>query len=81
VPLEIPNWRAKAILAQMGLLETVENIIAAIPESQKTIVSLAWNGDAKLARKGITVASLAAALGFDELQIDDLFIRAGALEI
>jgi hypothetical protein len=81
VPREIPNWRAKVILAQMGLLSTVEAAIAALPEPEHTVARLAWGGDAKLARSGKTVLSLAAALGLDDDQVDALFIAAEALEV
>lgn len=81
VPREIPNWRAKVILAQMGLLATVEAAIAALPEPDRTVASLAWGGDAKLARRGKTVLGLAAALGLTPDQVDALFIAAEALEV
>jgi len=41
----------------------------------------AWNGDAKLARRGKTVLGLAAALGLTDAQVDALFIAADALEV
>ena len=81
VPREIPNWRAKVILASMGLLKTVEAAIAALPEPDRTVASLAWGGDAKLARRGKTVLGLAAALGLSDAQVDDLFIAAEAIEV
>jgi hypothetical protein len=81
VPREIANWRAKVILAQMGLLAAVESAIAALPEPDRTVASLAWNGDAKLARRGKTVLGLAAALGLSADQVDQLFIAAEALEV
>lgn len=80
VPREIQNWRGKAILAQMGLLATVEGAIAALPEPERTVAGLAWNGDAKLARNGKTVLGLSAALGLSDAQVDALFIAAEALE-
>jgi hypothetical protein len=81
VPREIPNWRVKVILAQMGLLTAVEAAIAALPEPDRTVASLAWGGDAKLARRGKTVLGLAAALGLSADQVDQLFIAAEALEV
>lgn len=81
VPREIPNWRAKVILAQMGLLPTVEAAISALPEPDRTVASLAWGGDAKLARRGKTVLGLASALGLTADQVDQLFIAAEALEV
>lgn len=81
IPREIPNWRAKAVLATMGLTEQVNAIIAALPEPQRTVVTAAWTGDAKLARAGQTVLALGAALGMSSEQIDALFIAAEAIEI
>lgn len=81
VPREIPNWRAKVILSSMGLLPSVEAGIAALPEPEKTVATLAWYGDAKLARTGKTVLSLSSALGLTAEQIDQLFIAAEALEV
>jgi hypothetical protein len=81
VPLEIPNWRAKAILATMGLTAQVDAILASLPEPQRTVVTAAWQGDAKLARQGSTVLALAQALGMSAEQIDTLFIAAEAIEI
>jgi hypothetical protein len=81
VPREIPNWRAKAVLATMGKLTAVEAAIASLPEPDHTIVSLAWAGDAKLARRGKTVVGLAAALGLSSDEVDALFIAAEAIEV
>ncbi|TXH15601.1 MAG: hypothetical protein E6R03_06925 [Hyphomicrobiaceae bacterium] len=81
VPREIPNWRANAMLAKLGLLETVEQAISSIPEPQRTVVMLAWNGDAKLARNGPTVLSLAGTLGLTPEQLDAIFIEADLLNI
>lgn len=81
VPSEIPNWRAKAMLAKLGMLETVEQAIAGIQEPQRTVVMMAWNGDAKLARNGPTVLSLAASLGLSSDQLDAIFIEADSLNI
>lgn len=81
IPREIPNWRAKAVLAAMGLTDQVNAIIAALPEPQRTVVTAAWTGDAKLARAGQTVSALGAALGMTSEQIDALFIAADAIRI
>lgn len=81
VPREIPNWRAKAVLATMGKLAAVEAVIASLPDPDRTIVSLAWGGDAKLARRGKTVLGLAAALGLSSDEVDALFIAAEAIEV
>lgn len=81
IPREIPNWRAKAILGSMGLTDQVNGIIAALPEPQRTVVTAAWAGDAKLARHGQTVTALGSALGMTAAQIDALFIAADSIQI
>lgn len=81
VPREIPNWRAKAVLAQMGLLDAVTDGINALPEPDRTVAALAWAGDAKLARYGKTVLALAPRLSLADKQVDQLFIAAEAIEV
>lgn len=81
IPREIANWRAKAILATMGLTAHVDAIITSLPEPQRTIVMAAWAGDAALARRGSTVLALASALALTPDQVDDLFIAAAAIQI
>jgi hypothetical protein len=81
VPREIPNWRAKAVLATMGKLAAIETAIESLPDPERTIVSLAWGGDAKLARRGKTVLDLASALGPSSDEVDALFIAAEAIEV
>lgn len=81
VPREIPNWRAKAMLAGMGLLDAVGSAINALPEPDRTVAALAWAGDAKLARHGKTVLALAPALGLTDAQVDALFIAAEGIEV
>jgi hypothetical protein len=65
----------------MGLLDPINAAIAAMPNPDRTVASLAWHGDAKLARRGKTVLGLAAALGLTDAQVDALFIAADALEV
>lgn len=81
IPREIQNWRAKAVLAGMGLLDTINAAIEAMPEPDRTVARLAWHGDAKLARRGKTVLGMAAALGLTGTQVDALFTAAAALEV
>ncbi|MDH4443829.1 MAG: hypothetical protein QE267_01725 [Akkermansiaceae bacterium] len=67
---EIVNWGAKAMLATKGMLGNVEATIAALPKPQRTVVSLAWAGDAKLARNGQTVLVPAKMLGLSPARLD-----------
>lgn len=81
VPREIANWRAKAVLESMGLTSGVEAFLAALPEPQRTVAALAWNGDAKMVRESPMVNALANALELTPEQVDAMFIAAEAITI
>ena len=81
VPREIPNWRCKAVLTQMGLITQVEAIMAALAEPDRTIAQLAWHGDGKVARRGKTVLGLAQVLGLSDDQVDAMFVAADKIEV
>lgn len=81
VPREIPNWRAKAILATMGKLDAVDALIAAMPEPEATVMRLAWHGNAALARRSQTVRNLGQALGLTPADLDVFFISADAINL
>jgi hypothetical protein len=65
----------------MGLLNQVEAIMDALPEPDRTVARLAWNGDGKVARHGKTVLGLASVLNLTPAQIDAMFIAAEAIEV
>ena len=81
VPREIANWRAKVALATMGKLLSVNSFLTSLPEPDRTAVTLAWNGDAKILRQSPMVATIADFLQLSPDEIDNLFIAAAALEI
>lgn len=81
VPREIENWRAKAVLAAMGLTALVEGALIALPEPQRSLITVAWHGGAKVARRGPAVLGIASALGLTDAQLDAMFIQAAALVI
>lgn len=81
VPYEISLWRAKAVLAASGLLETVEAMIVALPAPDGDIVRLAWNNAAPLVRDGATIAALAPQMGLTDEQIDNMFRQAANLTV
>jgi hypothetical protein len=80
-PMEISNWRCKAVLFSMGLLPQVEELLDQLPEPQRTIVNLAWNSDAKVARNSPLVQTLAGALNLTSTQVDTLFKTAAQLTL
>lgn len=81
VPREIPNWRCKAVLTQMGLIDQVTAIMDSLPEPDRTIAQLAWHGDGKVARRGKTVLGLAQVLCLSDAQVDEMFVAADKIEV
>ena len=81
VPREIANWRAKAVLSGLGLLDSASAALDALPEPARTVARLAWTGDAKLSRSSPAVAFIAASIGLSESQLDRLFIDGEALVV
>jgi hypothetical protein len=84
----LANWRAffavtmrqaRLALSQQGLLATVEDAIALIPEPDKTAVSIEWEYAAIVERGSSWVATMASALGLNDEQMDDLFKLAATL--
>jgi hypothetical protein len=61
--------QARLALSQQGLLATVQSNIEALPEESQ----IEWEYAAVVERNSPLVASLGAALGLTETQLDDLF--------
>ena len=59
----------------------MEAFFATLPEPQRTVAMLAWNGDAKVARRSATIQALTSALGWTDSQVDAMFIAADAIQI
>lgn len=76
VPLSVPLWRARAALAEAGLLGAVNAAIAA----QGGPVSEWWEYGVEVERAHPRIAEIAAALGLTSAQIDSLFRRAAVIE-
>ncbi len=81
IPRELPNWRIKAVLAGMGLLTGAEAALESLPDPQKTVARLAWNGDAHLSRTSPAVRFIAAEIGLSEAVLDQVFLDAEELVV
>ena len=66
------RFQAKAALMQAGLLDAAEAAIAA----SDTLTRLAWAEAVEYRRDSPAIASIAAALGLTDAQVDDLFRAA-----
>jgi hypothetical protein len=77
VPYLLANWRVKAVLDIEGMTATVEDLIAALPDSsEKVVITRAWNGNGDVFRDSATVATLQGVLGLTDLQVDQMFTLA-----
>ncbi len=77
VPQTVTRFQALAALHLAGHLEAVKAIMAA-PETP-VLTKLAWDNALSFERASPTLASLAAALGLTDADLDALFAQAAAL--
>ena len=76
VPQVVSRFQARAALAMVGLLTSVENAIAS---SNNIIAQLAWADAVQFERNSPTIAAMASALDLTEEQVDDLFRTASKI--
>jgi hypothetical protein len=74
VPPSVSRFQARAALADAGLLSQVETLMADAATPLRT--KLAWTDAQDFERSSPTVASMAAALGLTDTQLDQLFVTA-----
>lgn len=71
--------QARLELSKRNLLTNISQIIALIPEPDKTVVEIEWEYAVSIERNSPWVIQLGSALGLDEEGLDDLFKAASAL--
>lgn len=72
--LSVSPFQAKAALQLAGLLEAVESYMA--DPTADPIVRLAWQHASHYQRQSPTVLAMAAAFGWTDEQLDQLFVTA-----
>jgi hypothetical protein len=75
VPPVVAAWKGKTVLAQHGLLATVEAAVAAAGG----MVAIAWAGATEWRRDSDFLTALAGAVDLGDSEIDDLFREADAI--
>jgi hypothetical protein len=76
VPSVIPAWKGRAALREAGLLDAVEAAVTAAGGR----VQDAWSGASEWDRRSDFLQALAAVLGLDNLQVDQMFRDAAAIQ-
>jgi hypothetical protein len=79
VPRSITMRQARTALLNAGLLDTVDGLIAGMPEDAGKKARIDWDYSSEMMRDWPLVNTLAPALGLSSSQLDDLFIAAGKL--
>ena len=74
VPVSVTRFQALAVLSAGGYLPAIRAHIAALDEDN--VQRLAWENAADWERTSPTLNALAAMLGLDAAQVDELFIAA-----
>lgn len=77
VPATVTRFQALAVLAAGGYLDTVRTYINTLDVNN--VQRLAWENAADWERTSPTLNALAAMLGLDDTQVDDLFIAASSI--
>lgn len=79
VPDVITMRQARLALLVAGLLDDIDNAIAALPEPHKSAAKIEWEYSSQVQRNNGFVDKLAPMLGMSKEQIDDLFIAGSKL--
>lgn len=80
IPETVPLWAFRAILTVQGLAPTVENLILALPEPQKTVAYTQWHYGNFIDRSHPLINALGSQIGLTSEQIDNVFIEASKLK-
>ena len=80
VPQEVTMRQGKLALLHFGLLDTVDQLISAMPGVQGKAARIEWEYATVIKRTSPLVTSLTQYLGLTEDQFDELFILAATFE-
>lgn len=78
-PSSVTMRQARLALHSAGLLQSVDDAIAAMPEPDQTAARIEWDYASRVERSSQFVAMLGAAIGLDDAQMDELFMAASIL--
>lgn len=79
LPESVTMRQARLALLAAGLLQSVEDAIAAMPEPGQTAARIEWGYASTVERSSQFVAMLGSAIGLDDAQMDELFLSASLL--
>jgi hypothetical protein len=81
VPEQVTLWQLRAVLAIMGLEDTVTAVIQGMPDGpEKKAAWRAWEYANNIRRSSPTVIALKAILQLTDEQVDHIFIQANLID-
>jgi hypothetical protein len=81
VPEQVTLWQLRAVLAIMGLEDTVTAVIQAMPDGpEKKAAWRAWEYANNIKRFSPTVSGIKAILQLTDAQVDQIFIQADQID-
>jgi hypothetical protein len=81
VPQTVSMAQARLALIGVGLFNTIDAGLQALPEPQRTTALTAWEYAPTVSRTGTLVTTLASQFGLTDAQLDGLFTAAAAIEL
>lgn len=75
VPHQVTMRQARLALLSIGMLQSVKEMVAGMPERAQ----IEWESAGTVERDSALVEALAPALGLSDAQLDELFITAATL--
>lgn len=79
VPQSVTMRQARLAMLQAGILDKVEELIAAMPGDEGRAARIDWEYALEVRRDWPLIAALGSQLGLSEQQIDDLFMAAASI--
>ena len=81
LPVEVPMYRVKIVLAQQGLTAAVTAFMGSLPEPQKTIGQTLWDSAPSLVVLGDFALQVKAGIGLTDAQYAGLVQAAQAISL
>lgn len=79
VPFEVPVWKLRYVLEQLGLENSVSAAIEQLDEPMRGAAIKLWNFGNSVERNSPTVSLIKQILTIDDAQADQIFINADSI--
>lgn len=81
VPNDVALWKIRAVLANMGLEQSVVDAINALPNPPRIGALYIWNYGTSIERSSQTIGFIQLTLQLTDEQVDAIFINADAITL